>query len=429
MYRVMTTTEAPLSADGLRQDLDDAGIEVVDADTDVARLVQAVVRAAPDLVIAASAGPSDALFEAARMLSTLAPCPFIVFTSDGDSAKIERAAGAGIHAYIVDGYAKHRLLSVIQVAGARFRHEQALKHEYSDLAQRYEERKLIERAKGVLMRSRRVTEDEAFELLRTLSMHSRQRLGVVALSVIDMSRAGEAVNRSGQLRMLSQRIVKCYAQVLNGLDADEAGRIHHDSVVRVEANLGILRKAISTKGYGDLVERVAATWQEVVAICAQPRDAARLALLDARADAMLKDAETLTEFLESSGLVASLHVINLAGRQRMLSQRIAKLCFLIALAPSGARLTQLRELIASFQSAMDHLAGVPLTSPAIVADLQAATTEWQRLRSTLEALEKPDALDRISDASERLLVVMERLTDRYEQAMQVLIGDRIGRMR
>jgi AmiR/NasT family two-component response regulator len=422
-------TEAPLTPDELRRDLEDAGVQVVDENTDAAGLAQAVVRSSPDMVIAASASPSDLMFEAARMLGTLAPCPFIMFTSDGDSSKIERASDSGVHAYVIDGYAKHRLLSIIQVARARFRHEQVLKDDFAGLSQRYEERKLIDRAKGVLMRSRRVTEDEAFELLRGLAMRSRQRIGVVAQSVIDMSRAGEAVNRSGQLRMLSQRIVKCYAQALSGLDPEEALLILSDSVVRVESNLGILRKAISTKGYGELVDRVAASWRDVFVICAERPDGARVDLLDARADAMLKDAETLTEFLESSGLVASLHVLNVAGRQRMLSQRITKLCFLLALEPSGSRLTNLRELTASFQKAMDYLIDVPLSSAAIRVNLQAATTEWQRLSVTLESLDQTDALVHISDASERLLDVIERLTDQYEQAMQMLIGDRIGRMR
>jgi len=72
----------------------------------------------PDLIIAATNSPSDHLFEAARTLGVLAPCQFIVFTSDNDNAKIDRAAEAGIHAYIIDGYAKHRLRSIVQVARA-----------------------------------------------------------------------------------------------------------------------------------------------------------------------------------------------------------------------------------------------------------------------------------------------------------------------
>ena len=428
MYRALMSTEAPLVCDDLRRDLEAAGVQVVAENIDAADLAQAVVRSVPDLVIAASASPSNLLFEAARMLGTLAPCPFIMFTSDGDVSKIEQASHSGVHAYVVDGYAKHRLLSIIQVARARFRHAQVLKEELSGMSQRFEERKLVDRAKGVLMRSRRVTEEEAFELLRNLAMRSRQRIGVVAQSVIDMSRAGEAVNRAGQLRMLSQRIVKCYAQVLFGLDVEQAVQIMADCVVRVESNLGILRKAISAKGYGDLVDRVAAGWQEVLAICAEAPGLAQLDVLDARADVMLKDAETLTEFLESSGLVASLHVLNVAGRQRMLSQRIAKLCFLLAIKPQDTLVVQLNEMTDTFQKAMDYLSEMPLSSAAIRQNLQAATLEWDRLRATLGAMHDLSALGPISDASERLLDMVERLTDQYEQAMQVLIGDRIGRM-
>jgi AmiR/NasT family two-component response regulator len=429
MYRTLLAIEPPLTGDELRHDLDDAGIDVVAESDDAADLATAAVRHAADLVVAASASPSTLMFEAARMLGTLAPCPFVLFTSDRDTAKIERASASGVHAYVVDGYAKHRLLSVIQVARARFRHERLLKEELVGLLQRFEERKLVDRAKGALMRSRGVTEDEAFEMLRKLAMSTRQRIGVVSQSVIDMSRAGEAVNRAGQLRMLSQRLVLCYAQILVGHDPSAATQITADCIHRVEANLEILRKAISTSGYGERVDRVAASWREVRTLCAEPPEVARLASLDARAETMLVDAEALTEFLEAAGLVASLHVINVAGRQRMLGQRIAKLCFMLALAPTPAQLAQLRELSGSFQSALDQLQRLPLSSESICHDLDIAVDEWQRLRSAIESIADATALGRIRAASERLLDASERLTDQYEQAMQTLIGDRLGRLR
>ena len=428
MYRALMATEAPLTAAELRHDLEDAGVSIVAENIDAAQLALAVVRSAPDLVIAASVSPSNLLFEAARMLGTLAPCPFIMFTSDADAEKIVRASDSGVHAYVVDGYAKHRLLSIIQVARARFRHEQLLKEELSGLSRRFEERKLVDRAKGVLMRSRRVTEDEAFELLRSLAMRTRQRIGVVSQSVIDMSRAGEAVNRSGQLRMLSQRIVMCYAQSLAGLDGEGAKQILADCMVRIDANLGILRKAISTKGYGDLVDRVGASWHDMTVICAEPPQLERLELLNTRAESMLKDAENLTDFLEASGLVSSLHVLNVSGRQRMLTQRISKLCFMLALDPTAQRIAHLRALVEQFQAAMDYLQEVPLSSAGIRDNLAMVVADWSRLRELLLSLGDPTTLDQVSNASERLLDVFERLTDQYEQAMQMLIGDRLGRM-
>ena len=428
MFKVLMATEAPLSPDDLRADLQDAGVDIVAENNEPETLAAAVVRNEPDLVIAASASPSNLLFDAARMLGTLAPIPFVIFTSDSDAAKIERASGSNIHAYIVNGYAKHRLLSIIQVARARFRHSQVLQEELSGLSKRFEERKIVDRAKGALMRSRGVSEEEAFELLRNLAMNARQRIGVAAQSVIDMSRAGEAVNRSGQLRMLSQRIVKYYAQAVVGPEQPKASPIISDCIARVESNLGILHKAISTKGYGDLVERTSNSWKKLRAICAAPPDPAQIEALDWSAEDMLKDAERLTEFLESSGLAPSLRILNIAGRQRMLSQRIGKFCFLLAIEPQPQRAAQLSSLTEAFQKGMDFLTGAPLSSASIRADLDAALVEWKQLTTLLASIGDASALSQISDATEKLLDISERLADQYEQAMQILIGDRMGRM-
>lgn len=428
MYKALLVTEAPVASEHLAQDITDAGFSVVSQSDDSANFALKVMLETPDLIIAATNSPSDYLFEAARTLGVLAPCPFILFTSDNDLTKIDRAAEAGIHAYIVDGYAKHRLRSIVQVARARFRHDQFIKDELSGLSKRFEERKIVDRAKGVLMRSRGVTEEEAFELLRNLAMKTRQRIGVVAKSVIDMSFASEAVNRAGQLRMLSQRVVKCYAQVAMGLQANESAQLLADCVIRVESTLGILKKAVTAKGYGDLIDRVAHSWQHVMEICSAPPTPALIEPMDQYSELMLKDAENLTEFLESSGLVATLHILNVSGRQRMLSQRITKLCYFLLNAPNADLLQQIQQYSDQFEKALSYLAKAPLTTTMISADLQIATQEWQRLKTALNQMQNANALDEISDASERLLDVFERLTDQYEKAMQILIGDRLGSM-
>ena len=429
MYNVLMATEAPLTPDEIRQDLIDAGVNIVAENTDPLQLATAVVRSEPDLVIAASASPSNGLFDAAKMLGTLAPRPFVMFTSDLDATKIDRASGSGVHAYIVNGYAKHRLLSIIEVARARFRHDQVRQDELTGLSKRFEERKIVDRAKGALMRSRGVTEEEAFELLRNLAMNARQRIGVASQSVIDMSRASEAVNRSGQLRMLSQRIVKCYAAAAHaGLGHSVAVQIIADCIARVDSNLGILHKAISTKGYGDLVDRVAENWKTVRSIASAPVDRDQIDTLDRSAETMLRDAERLTEFLEASGLAPSLRVLNFAGRQRMLSQRIGKLCFLLALTPAEASVAHLKLATEAFQTAMDFLNAAPLSSKVIRADLELVLFEWGRLKTLLRSIGDPEVLLGISAASDKLLDLSERLTEHYEQAMQVLIGDRMGRM-
>lgn len=426
MYRALVAAEPPVLPIPFQLDLEDAGFEVVANVLDSNELAQVAVKSMPDLVLAASTSPSESMFEAARMLGVLAPCPFILFTADSNLEKIDRSTESGIHVYVVDGYAKHRLRSIIQVARARFRHEQLLKEELSDLSKRYEERKIVDRAKGVLMRSRGVNEEEAFEMLRSLAMKSRMRIGIAAKSVIDMSRAGEAVNRAGQLRMLSQRLVKCYAQTLQGLEVNETSGIITDCTVRVESNLAILSKAISANGYGDLVDKVAKSWQKLATIVRKEINTDNLLEADKQAEQMLKDAENLTNFLESSGLVATLRILNVSGRQRMLSQRIAKCCFMLSVAPSKELLQELHLLCDKYQFAEDYLCRAPISTPQIIKDLDAAKVEWQRMLQALKNLQNAKALTEILDASERLLDSMERLTDQYEQAMQMLIGDRLG---
>ncbi len=95
--------------------------------------------------------------------------------------------------------------------------------------------------------------------------------------------------------------------------------------------------------------------------------------------------------------------------------------------PLAALLLQLRERAQAFQTAVEYLTNMPLSSPTI-RSLHTATTEWQRLQTMQEAPAKASVLAEISAASESLLDVVEKLTDHYQQAMQMLIGDRIGRM-
>lgn len=428
MYKTLLVTEPPVASEHLAQDMMDAGFTITSKTDDPTNIAQTVMLETPDLIIAASNSPSDYLFEAARTLGVLAPCPFILFTSDNDNAKIDRATNAGIHAYIIDGYAKHRLRSIVQVARARFRHDQFIKEELSGLSKRFEERKIVDRAKGALMRSRGVTEEEAFELLRNLAMKTRQRIGVVAKSVIDMSFASEAVNRAGQLRMLSQRVVKCYTQAAMGHQLTESSQLLADCVLRVDNTLGILKKAVTAKGYGDLIDRVAHDWLQVLQLCSQTPELKLIAVIDQYAELMLKDAENMTDFLESSGLVATLHILNVSGRQRMLSQRITKLCYFLLNSPSADLLQQIQQLSEQFDEALHYLIKAPLSTDMINADLHIAQGEWQRLKTALNQMQQANALDEISDASERLLDVFERLTDQYEKAMQILIGDRLGSM-
>jgi len=408
----------------LAADLRAAGIHVLGA---VPRdsLVREAARLAPDLVVCAEAAPDNALFDAFKRLAVGEPRPVIVFTQDPDAAKIERAIGSGIHAYVVNGYAPQRLRSVIQVANARFAAESRLRDDFADLSRRYDERKLVDRAKGILMRAREVTEAEAFAVLRTASMHSNQRVGQVSRQVIAAAHYADAVNRAGKLRMLSQRLVKLYALRLLEPGAPRHTEQLVDAAARIEAAIADLDRSLSRPTFGDLLQAVSDAWGWLRDEAAAPPATGRLAELDARAEGLLQQADQLTGQLETAGLVTTLHVINLSGRQRMLSQRHAKNALLGLLLPAEAAEAAEAERMksaAELEQATAALKALPLSTPEIRSLLEEAEGHWSEAVRAARPCRQGGGVRGLDAASEALLETFEQLTDRYERSMQVLMG-------
>lgn len=413
----------------LSSDLEAVGIHVLGA-VSRGNLVQEAVRSSPDLVICYDDQPGDSLFKAAASLRAMAPRPMVVFTSDPDADKIEAAARSGIDAYVINGYGMHRLRSVIHLAQARFRYEQVLREELTDVSNRFEERKLVDRAKGILMRARQISEDDAFRLLRTASMQANARLGAVSRQVIDSARYAESVNRAGQLRMLSQRVVKLHALRVAGVSSQATGAaasqgILADSVERVERNLAILKRSLSASTFGDLIEAVQQPWAALAAALAEPLQAAKLPAIDRLAETVLEHADRLTLGLESAGMAATLHVINVSGRQRMLSQRYAKELLLAQLLQgptSVAALTASRLSAEQLSQALGYLDQLPLSSASIRETLAQTHSLWKEMQAVAAGSGTPKERERIAVLSESLLEAFERLTDLYERSMQALMG-------
>jgi two-component system, response regulator PdtaR len=425
MTSALLNMNGPEGSMPLEADLEAVGIHVVSHSDLRSKMVQDIVRSAPDLVVCYDPLPDDELFHTAQVISQTAPRPMVVFTSDTDVDKIERATQSGIHAYVINGYGLHRLRSVIHLAQARFRHEQLLQEELIDISSRFEERKLLDRAKGILMRARQISEDDAFQILRMASMHTNQRLGQVSKAVINSSRFAESVNRAGQLRMLSQRLVKLYALQLAGIDSATHSPLLADSVLRVDANLAILAKSLSKATFGDFLESITTSWIKLKAELKSTPDSGRMACVDALAEQVLLDADKLTSGLELAGSASPLHVINVSGRQRMLSQRVAKLALLASLADEKSRDAGLQALLdaqAQFEKSMDYLNDIPLSTKSIRADLDISHAHWMQLLAGLSDAPRASALALIAVSSEGLLDVFERLTDQYERSMQMLVG-------
>ena len=164
-----------------------AGYEVVTVvDTAAEMLAQARARR-PDVIIIGRDSPDRDTLEHVCMITRDDPRPIVMFTQDKDRTLMREALEAGVSAYVVDGLSVERVRPIVEVALARFEQWQALRRELDRAQTNLAERKLIERAKGIVMKQRGCTEDEAYALLRKLAMDRNQRLAQVAESVITMA--------------------------------------------------------------------------------------------------------------------------------------------------------------------------------------------------------------------------------------------------
>lgn len=186
--QVMTAasgTTMPLK--DLQQALLQAGHQVVGADPEKP-LKQAVLAMTPEALCVVVAYPDNALFEELAAIGREHPIPLLLFARDGSDDTIERAIKAQIHAYVVDGLRPERVDSLLKLAAARFREHQGINAELAKAKRELEDRKLIDRAKGILIKSRKLSEDEAYHTLRKLAMERNQRLGEVAGDLIAMAK-------------------------------------------------------------------------------------------------------------------------------------------------------------------------------------------------------------------------------------------------
>jgi len=425
MTSALVVSRSDPDAASLSAELEAAGIHVLGA-VPWNRLVQEASRTAPDLVVADEAHLDDAVFASIERLQADAPRPVVVFTGDPDVGLMERAVACGVSAYEV-GRTTLRLRAVLHMARIRFQREQALRTQLDALSHRFEERKLLDRAKGILMRAQQLPEDEAFRLLRAASMQSNRRVGQVSQRVIDIARCADAVNRAGQLRMLSQRLVLLYALGHDPDLADACRRALLHARTRVDLNLSTLRRTLSEGTYGDLVAAVTVPWQAFDRLLAaeSPLGLERLAQADELAERMLVSADRLTKNLEVTGAAPNLHVINLSGRQRMLSQRVAKQAVLGMLRPAAEGRSAGEPSVqdaAAFEAALDALDVLPVTSAEIRDSLSAARQCWAVLRTAIGDAQHPAGRRAIADAADALLYRFELLTQQYERSMQLLMG-------
>jgi len=150
-------------------------------------LLQQVELKKPDAIIIAIETPSENYIKQIKSVNENSPTPIVMFTDNsGGKNTIEEVVKAGVHAYIVDGLESDRILPIIETAIIRFKEYQSLRKELVETKATLEERKIIERAKGLLMEKHNMKEPEAFKTLRKMAMDQNKKMGDVAENIVAM---------------------------------------------------------------------------------------------------------------------------------------------------------------------------------------------------------------------------------------------------
>ncbi len=144
-----------------------------------------VLRLQPDVVIVDAESPGRDTLEHLATMSATSPRPVVVFAEDASHAPMQQALKAGVSAYVIAGLNPERLLPVMQVAIARFEQDRVLRGQLDAAQMQLSERKLVDRAKGILMDDVGLSEEQAFKHLRKLAMDRGQRLGQVAERIVE----------------------------------------------------------------------------------------------------------------------------------------------------------------------------------------------------------------------------------------------------
>ena len=157
-------------------------IAVLPADT---FLAERLAQLQPDMIIVDAESEARDSLEHVVMATRNARRPIVLFTNDNDTSHVKDAVAAGVSAYIVAGLSPDRIRPILDVAMARFEHEQGLRQEWAQAKTELQDRKVIDRAKGLLMQRQSLSEEAAFARLRKAAMDKGLRMAELAQRMLD----------------------------------------------------------------------------------------------------------------------------------------------------------------------------------------------------------------------------------------------------
>ena len=186
MLRVLLVTDTDKPIGDLRQALARLGYDMLAEVATPAALAKVVEEQRPDVVIIDTESPSRDTLEQLAVMNETAPRPVLMFSNDGDQQLIRAAVGAGVSAYLVEGLEAARLAPILEVALARFARDEQLRKRLADAENELADRKLIDRAKRLLMDRRKMSEPQAYAMLRKRAMDEGMKLAEVARQLVSM---------------------------------------------------------------------------------------------------------------------------------------------------------------------------------------------------------------------------------------------------
>jgi two-component system, response regulator / RNA-binding antiterminator len=182
--RILVIDENRIRAAVIEAGLRDAGHAEVTVVHDVNGIAARIAALEPDVIVIDLENPNRDMLENMFQLSRAVKRPIAMFVDRSDKASIEAAIDAGVSAYVVDGLKKERVKPILDMAISRFNAFSRMARELEEARGELENRKVIDRAKGILMKSRGLSEEAAYALLRKTAMNQNRKISEIALSLV-----------------------------------------------------------------------------------------------------------------------------------------------------------------------------------------------------------------------------------------------------
>jgi len=182
--RILLVDQNVMRASILEEGLREAGCASVTVVRDMQNLLRRIVDVNPDVIFIDLENPNRDVLEQMFQMSRVVSRPVAMFVNRSDTETIEAAVAAGVGAYVVDGLKKERVKAVLDMAVSRFNAFNRLREELDRTKQALEERKVVEQAKGILMKEHGLPEDDAYALIRKAAMNEGRKVRDVAQSVV-----------------------------------------------------------------------------------------------------------------------------------------------------------------------------------------------------------------------------------------------------